>query len=77
MNGTNICNTSKKTIWKEFIMEKIFLVEDNKLDVVNQELAKGGTVKLIQAVSAPPSNWCKTYAYVVISYPDWFFRITD
>ena len=51
-------------------MEKIFLVEDNKLDVVNQELAKGGTVKLIQAVSAPPSNWCKTYAYVVISYPD-------
>lgn len=53
-------------------MEKIFYVRDNKLDEVNRELAKGGTVKLIQAVQVEyNSHYADAIiAYVVISYPD-------
>ena len=57
-------------------MEKVFFVENDNLDEVNDELSKGGKVKFICPVAESVSIGGETahnitgdtYAYVVIEY---------
>ena len=49
-------------------MEKVFFVKNGNLDKVNEALARGGKVKMIQAV-ADSSEYGDVFAYVVIELP--------
>lgn len=64
-------------------MEKIFFVINNRLDEINEELSKGGKVKLIcserdevqylldkSKVAFEYPKYSSVTAYVVVEYPD-------
>ena len=64
-------------------MEKIFFVINNRLDEINEELSKGGKVKLIcserdrvgylldkSKVAIEYPKYSSVTAYVVVEYPD-------
>ncbi len=55
-------------------MEKIFCVINEDLSEVNNELKKGGKIKMIQAVSevvsGSTSNSGDVYAYIVVDMAD-------
>ncbi len=55
-------------------MEKIFYVRNGDLSEVNNELKKGGKIKMIQAVSgvvcSPAIGRGDAYAYIVVDMAD-------